>query len=157
MAILPGVGISFISPIYDSDYGLFDDNMELPYLNNVISESTNSEFQSPDSKFLLVFFTPGCPHCKAASTKLGTNLEAGQQIPVHAVFPEYSADTETFLQENNGLKFSSHHLADSTFVWNSGPSFPSIFLMNSDGSTEKHWSGDMINFSALDYLASIEP
>ena len=28
--------------------------------------------------------------------------------------------------------------------------------MNADGSTEMHWTGDMINFSTLDYLADLE-
>jgi glucan phosphoethanolaminetransferase (alkaline phosphatase superfamily) len=43
ISLLPGFGISFIKPIYDIDYGMFDDSMEIE--TAALSEATNGDFQ----------------------------------------------------------------------------------------------------------------
>ena len=156
IAIAPGFGISFISPIYETDYGLRNDDFPL---NNqaVLSDSTGVDIVPKNGYAVCAFFTTTCPHCMAASQKLGINIEGGQKTPVYTFFPGTLEDTENFLKVNNGSKFQ-YFLIDNAdlFLNTSGGVFPSIFVINSKGETEYHWNGDEMNYSALDYLKSLE-
>jgi thiol-disulfide isomerase/thioredoxin len=156
ISLLPGFGISFIKPIYDIDYGMFDDSMEIE--TAALSEATNGDFQFANERVVLAFFTTSCPHCKAASTKIGTNKAAGQKIQVHAFFPGNKEDTDQFLQDNNGEAFHPYLIgSEETFTNLGGFTYPSVFVVDGNGKTERHWTGDMINYTALDFLYDLEP
>jgi hypothetical protein len=151
-----GFGISFISPIYTVDYGMFNDGVQLQNLS-ALEQEMNGEVLTGEGSSLVAFFTSGCPHCMAASYRLGLNIESGQKVPVHAIFPGTEEDTKEFIENNNGSAFNVHRIQnDSLFIAISGGTFPSLFLLDKNGKTTHHWVGDELNYSALDYLKSLE-
>lgn len=157
IAIIPGFGISFISPIYRSDYGLVNDNFKLdnPKQLNYCFDQDNNDLNAGFK--LYVFFTTTCPHCMMASEKLGINLATGQKVPIFAIFPGNDGDPKKFISDHNGANFNSCELNnDSLFLALTGASFPSIFLLNDQDSTLYHWTGDEMNYTALDYLLNLE-
>ncbi|MBK8926571.1 MAG: hypothetical protein IPM74_11860 [Crocinitomicaceae bacterium] len=156
IALPTGFGISFISPIYQSDYGDLTDDVQLVKSDELKAEIGN--FLSNDnSSTLFCFFTTTCPHCKVAAEKIGINQEAGQKIKVVSVFPGEVADTEKFIAEHGGQQFDVRYVNnDQLFVETSGGVFPSVFLMDNNGNTLKHWTGDNLNYSGLDYLLNLE-
>ncbi len=151
-----GFGISFISPIYAVDYGQFNDGMKLENLD-ALQQELNSTLLNENGHTLIAFFTSTCPHCMAASRRLGQNIEAGQKVPVTAIFPGTEEDTQTFIENNNGSAFTVHRIQnDSLFIALSGGTFPSVFLLDQSGKTTHHWVGDELNYTAFDYLKSLE-
>lgn len=156
IALPTGFGISFISPIYQSDYGDFTDDVQLVKADELKAEIGNF-LSSDNSSSLLCFFTTTCPHCKVASEKIGINQEAGQKIKVVTVFPGEVSDTEKFITEHRGQQFDVRYVSnDQLFVETSGGVFPSVFLLDANGNTLKHWTGDNLNYSGLDYLLNLE-
>ncbi len=157
IGIVPGFLISFaIEPIYDIDYFMLGDELELTEFDRLAEASSNS-YTRQDTTEILAFFDVGCDHCQAACNKLGLNIEAGQTIPVHVFFANDTANVNHFLETNNGLALNSHFLqSENTFVSFAGFEFPSIFLIDSTGKTVYHWIGERMNYSALDYLLSLE-
>jgi hypothetical protein len=156
IAILPGFGISFIAPIYSFDYGNF--NSDFVLTNTAALEDSLKADLIPQSDYAIIaFFTTSCPHCMAASNKLGINIEGGQNVPVTTIFPGTEGDSKAFLEKNRGQKFNAFQMDnDHYFVQLSGGAFPSIFLINHEGTTLKHWIGDELNYTALDYLKSLQ-
>lgn len=156
IALVLGFGISFISPIYNVDYGSLSDDKKLENLD--LLEAEIDYVTGTNSKYCLVaFFTTGCPHCKAASERLGVNIDAGQKTEVVAIFPGTQEDTDKFLKKHKGQKFNSRIINnDALFVGISGGAFPSMFLLDENGNTLNHWTGDELNYTALDYLKSLE-
>lgn len=157
IALLPGFGISFITPIYKQDYGNTADEYQLKLLPEI---DQNQQISKVQSHKIVAFFTTTCPHCQEASTRLGVNLDGGQKVPVIGVFPGQKNDTEKFLETYNGENFSKISLYnnhDSLFVAIADGIFPSIFLLNEENKTLKHWTGGSFNYHALDYIKSLEP
>lgn len=153
-----GFGFSFLSPIYQSDYGDFStvDNI-ISVDHQGLTELTNGNYQIKNQPYILVFFTSTCSHCKAASKNIGYLSQLGKMPPIIAVFPGNEENTRTFLNENNGQTFEYYRISDEQFfIENSGAAFPSIFLINEKGETMKHWFGELLNYSALDYLESVK-
>jgi peroxiredoxin len=151
-----GFGISFISPIYTVDYGQFNDGMQLENLD-ILQQELNATLLIEDGHSLVAFFTSSCPHCMVASRRLGQNIEAGQKITVNAIFPGTEEDTQTFIENNNASAFNVYRIQnDSLFIALSGGTFPSLFLLDQSGKTTHHWVGDELNYTALDYLKSLE-
>lgn len=156
IAIGPGFGISFITPIYQSDYG-FVQKENLPELNiDLLKSGTNENFQLAEGYQIIAFFTSGCPHCKKVSQKLGVNILAGQELPVIAFFPGLKENSDAFIEQNGGEEFSKYTIADSVFMSNAGAVYPSTYLVDKNGKTINHWTGDVINFSTLDYFLDSE-
>ncbi|MBK6952907.1 MAG: hypothetical protein IPH24_12915 [Crocinitomicaceae bacterium] len=151
-----GFGISFITPIYTTDYGMLTDDFTLENINALEHEIGGSVINESGYSFV-TFFTTTCPHCKAASEKIGINLENGQKVPVIAIFPGEEGDTKTFLEKHNGENFTTYRLNnDPLFIDISGGTFPSMFLLDKEGKTVYHWTGDQLNYTGLDYLKSLE-
>lgn len=158
IGIVPGFFLSFISvPIYSLDYGLINDDLKLGHQTE-LAALTNGGFQTTaDSHRIVAFFTSNCPFCKMACRKLDLNKTAGQKVPVQLIFPGSKEDTDRFLTENNGTGFEHFRIDDNeTFINASGGRFPSIFLLDENGETVFHWTGDEMNYSALDYLNQLE-
>ena len=157
IAIVPGFGLSFISPIYEGDYG-YVQKEDLPQLNiEQLKEATQDQLEIEKEYEIIAFFTSTCPHCMSTSKKLGMNISAGQEIPVTAMFPGDKASAEGFLSANGGEAFTYFVIEGEPFAMNAGGSFPSTFLVNKKGETVNHWRGDVLNYSALDHLLSLEP
>ncbi len=145
-----------IEPIYDIDYFMLGDTLEITQFED-LSESTTNTYVRKDRYEVLAFFDVGCDHCQQASKKLGMNIAAGQAIPVHAFFANDTADVVHFLNINGGNSFETHYLpSESVFVRFAGFEFPSIFLVDPQGKTAYHWIGERMNYTALDYLLSLE-
>jgi hypothetical protein len=156
IALGPGFGISFISPIYQGDYG-YTQNTVLNDLNiSQLQSGTDNQFELSKGNQLIAFFTSGCPHCKNVSQKLGKNIEAGQEIPVYAFFPGPKENSDTFIVENGGEKFTHFNIVDSIFMANAGVVYPSTYLVDENGKTINQWTGDVINFSTLDFFLDSE-
>lgn len=157
IGLIPGFFISFaIAPIYNTDYGLFNDGVKLENVEG-IEAATNGTFVNESRPTLIAFVTTTCPFCKLACRKLGKNLKKGQNIKVDFIFPGNREDADRFLEENNGTEFNGHLMPDDpTFMGYAGYNFPSIFVVNVNGETDYHWIGDQMNYSALDYLLSLE-
>ncbi len=152
IALLPGVALSFVHPIYVTDYGSFDDNMEFKGVES-LEKDLASAYTFKQEPVILAFFTTDCNHCKAVCSKLAINAKSGQRLPVHAFFSGAPEDAKTFLAENKALEFNYHFIEeDSIYLTYSGYIFPSIFLLDEGGNTVKHWEGDVVNYTALDYL-----
>ncbi|NOQ73672.1 MAG: redoxin domain-containing protein [Crocinitomix sp.] len=157
IGIILGFLISFtIAPIYNTDYGIFNDGVKLENIES-INTATDGSFSNEKQFTVIAFFTTNCPFCKSACRKLSQSNKAGQNLKVDLIFPGTREDTDRFLQENEGTQFNSHTISDeATFMEYSGSNFPSIFLINPNGETQYHWIGDQMNYSALDYLLSLE-
>lgn len=158
IALVPGFGVSFISPIYNTDYGMMTDDLKLPDPGG-LGEVLQANVIPDEGYSVCAFFTTNCPFCMMASRKLGANIDGGQTIPVYAIFPGTEEATNQFISDNDGADFNTLRLLtenDSLFLAYAGNSFPSIFLIDSKGETKYHWTGDEMNYTALDYLQSLE-
>lgn len=147
-----GFAISFITPIYNTDYtdlSSTPSSLNLEELNSHI----NNSIQTDDKPKVVAFFTTSCPHCKVASQKIGSMAMANKSPMVYAIFPGTKKDTEVFINQNKGQNFKSILLTDKDyFVKASEGAFPSIFLIDGKGNTIKHWVGEL-SYSALDYIS----
>lgn len=156
IALIPGFGISFIEPIYETDYGYFQHN-DLPSINiNELETNTNNAFKFSNEVQIICFFTSTCPHCMATSQKLGMNIAGGQEIEVTVFFPSTKEDRQRFINENNGTAFNAYSIDKEVFLANGGNTFPATFLVNKNGETINFWTGDQLSFSTLDYLLGLE-
>ncbi|MBI3134697.1 MAG: hypothetical protein HYZ14_08505 [Bacteroidetes bacterium] len=156
IAILPGFGLSFIYPIYNIDFGMLGDTFAMqnkPFVDEHLTSLPDSE-----GKYTIYgFFTTTCPHCMEASERLGTNIKGGQKVPVNILFPSTEEDAKKFLDNYQGENFNYGLIDnDSAFITISGGAFPSIFLLDPKGTTVNHWTGDELNYTALDYLKSLD-
>lgn len=157
IALVPGFFLSFaISPIYDIDYGMFDDGLKLPSRQEVVT-ATENHYQASEGHEIMAFLDVGCGHCRLACQKLSINKEAGQTIPINLFFAGEKADIDHFIDENNGNNLDYHILqTEDSFVHLAGFEFPSIYLIKPNGETAYHWVGEKMNYSALDYLLDLE-
>lgn len=157
LALLPGFGISFIAPIYQGDYG--DQSLKDAKTLDIsgLSSATEGQFELKNEHQIVAFFTSDCPHCKAVAYKLAINIEAGQTIPVYAMFPNNKEGSDAFIHQIAGQEFIAFNLPDSVFLKNAGTVFPSTFLVDKNGKTEKAWSGDVVNYNALDEILDLQP
>lgn len=152
IGLLIGFGISFITPIYEFDYGDFKREGNL-IEHDILSDITDGAYQIKKKPYIMAFFTPNCPHCKSASSMLGFANSIDNSPEIIALMPGSDIEIDSFLIKNNGLQFEIFKIKDSDFFFkNSGASFPSIFLIDSDGKTIGHWFGEEFNFTALDYI-----
>ncbi|MDA7803960.1 hypothetical protein N8987_05230 [Crocinitomix sp.] len=155
IALIPGFGISFIEPIYETDYGYFQHN-DPPAVNlNELATNTNNAFKFSNELQIICFFTSTCPHCMVTSHKLGMNIAGGQNIDVTVFFPSTKEDRERFINDNNGAAFNSYSIDQEVFLTNAGNTFPATFLVNKNGETINFWSGDQLSFSTLDYFLGL--
>ncbi|MGV6860432.1 MAG: TlpA family protein disulfide reductase [Putridiphycobacter sp.] len=156
VGVFLGFGVSFLTPIYSTDYGnLGQTDFALDL--NLLNTETNNFLNQNNKPALVAFFTSTCPHCKAASEKLGLMQKNGNIPQVFAIFPGTKEDTERFIQNHNAQTFYNVILQnDDAFLELSGGSFPSIFLLDEKGNTIKHWYGDEMNYNALDYISTFE-
>ncbi|NOQ73674.1 MAG: hypothetical protein GQ574_16830 [Crocinitomix sp.] len=152
-----GFFVSFaISPIYDIDYGILNDQLKLETFAD-LSVDTDETYRHSEGYEVIAFLDVGCAHCKMALKKLNANVAAGQIIPIHLFFHNDSSDVLNFLDKSNSADLTHHHLkSEGLFIEHAGFEFPSIFLINPQGETIYHWVGDEMNYSALDYLLSLE-
>lgn len=156
IAILPGFGISFLTPVYDIDYGTYGDELKLIDTDS-LETFTEGSFDFKEERTIVTFFTTTCPHCMAVSQKLGTNLAAGQEVAVVTFFPGTKEDSEHFLEQNNGQDFEMHLIGSQTnFKRAGGNVFPSVFVVGPDGTTEQHYTGDVINYTVLDQFYDLK-
>jgi len=154
IALPLGFGVSFISPIYEFDYGDYS-TKERSVDHISLTELTDGNYQIKTSPYLLVFFSTDCPHCKTASKLIGFNRSIGNAPEVIALFPGTQENADQFIAENNGQDFTYYIVDDRQyFLDNSGAAFPSIFLIDANGNTLAHWFGDHFNYTALDYIES---
>lgn len=158
LSLAPGFLLSFsLSPIYNTDYGIFNDGKKLGSTETLKLVSIGN-YEPKNEHSLVAFFTTDCPHCQYACKKLSAAKNAGMKIKVDLFFSGNKKDTEYFLETNNGTSFSHHYIhADSDFTGFAGYIFPSIYLLDPAGKTIYHWTGDEMNYSALDYLIELEP
>lgn len=157
IGLAPGFAISFISPIYKTDYGDFSDDLTLEN-TRILKEYTKGAYDAHGKRHLVGFFSTDCGHCRNTASKIGINQTSGQSIEVHAFFAEQKEDIMEFINNCNGAFFSIYQMGNpDLFLSISGFELPSIFLIDRDGSTIKHWKGDVVNYTALDYLSDVEP
>ena len=155
IALLPGFGVSFIKPIYTVDYGMFDDPIELDV--DALSAATDGAFELNGQRTIITFFSTNCPHCMETSKRLGINQKAGQEVEVNAFFPGTPEATDKFIKANNGKDFNTYLIDnDSIFMVLGNYVFPSVYVVDAEGNTESHWSGEL-NYSAMDYIYELEP
>jgi hypothetical protein len=157
IGLILGFGVSFIGePIYNTDYGTFGNN-ERKLNVNTLTNITGGSFNLNGKSAVVSFFTSDCPHCKALSNKLGFLNKNGLSPQIISIFPGNKEDTDRFLKENNGDSFIHHRISDHDFIMeHTGGSFPSIFLVNKNAETISQWSGDELNYSALDLIKSFK-
>lgn len=157
IGLIPGFGISFITPIYNTDYGDLGDDLKLETVE-VLSSYSEGAYDPGSKKHLVCFFSTDCGHCKNTAAKIGINQMAGQELEVHAFFANEQQDIEYFLENNNGSKFHAYQMGNAElFLGISGFELPSVFLVDENGKTLNHYKGDVVNYSTLDYLKDIEP
>ena len=149
IALLIGFGISFINPIYVDDYGVAQ-KTEFKLQEDFIAENI-----SEDGYVVAAFFTTTCSFCQAACYNFSINNKKGKQPKTIIFFPGNKEDSENFLKNANAN--FTYTLIDNqtTFTANSGYSFPSVYLLK-DKKVINHWVGAEINYSVLDYLASLK-
>ncbi len=150
--ILIGFFVSFITPIYQSDYGDFS-TTKMSVDHESLSNLTEGRYHIKNQPYILTFFTSDCSHCKNAAKLLGFSQSIGNTPQIIAVFPGTQENADKFINENNGGGFEYYTVDDDDyFIQNSGAIFPSIYLIDKDGNTLAHWFGDEFNFTALDYV-----
>lgn len=146
-----GFGVSFITPIYNTDYAELNATPQTLDFET-LQLQTNHSIQLNENPAVVVFFSTSCPHCYASSKLLGTMANANKGPQIIALFPGTKEDTETFLKKNKGQSFKSIIIQDKSYFSEvTQGSVPSIFLVDKDGHTVKHWSGEL-SYSSLDYI-----
>ncbi|MDA7803099.1 hypothetical protein N8987_00800 [Crocinitomix sp.] len=161
LLIIVGCAVGFsvgfaVLPIYDVDYFMQNDNLELKPLNE-LSDATNNTYNHGKSYEVLAFLDVGCSHCMLAAQRLGINFRAGQNVPIHLFFSGSEADVINFREKNNVSELTYHLLPNEiSFIYFAGFEFPSIFLVNPEGEVAYHWLAEKLNYNALDYLLSLE-
>jgi thiol-disulfide isomerase/thioredoxin len=150
-----GFLVSFITPIYNTDYSdLSSTNTSLNL--EEFNLHTNTSIQTDGKPKVVAFFTTSCPHCKVASQKIGSMAIANKSPVVYAIFPGSKKDTEVFIKQNNGKFFKSILLTDQNyFIKASEGAFPSVFLIDGNGKTIKHWVGEL-SYPALDFISKFK-
>lgn len=155
ICLLPGFGISFLHPIYNTDFGIYSDGIELDHA--AFKLETGELLENETDHHLIAFFTPDCGHCQTAAYLIGVNHLAGQEINTYAIFNSDLESIQGFLADNEGDSFFAHNIGDTQkFISYSEFEFPSIYLIDPQGKTKYHWAGDMFNYSALDCLLNLE-
>ncbi len=151
IGIVLGFGVSFITPIYNTDYTELNVTpLTLDF--ETLQLQTNHSIELNNKPAVIVFFSTSCPHCYATSKLLGTMANAQKGPQIIALFPGTKEDTERFLKNNKGQNFKSIIIQDKSYFSDvTQGSVPSIFLIDKEGHTVKHWSGEL-SYSALDYI-----
>lgn len=148
IALIIGFGISFINPVYVDDYGITQ-KTEFKLQDDFIAEHITN-----DGYVVAAFFTTTCPFCQAACYNFSINDKKGKQPKTIIFFPGTKEDSENFLKDADA-NFDYTLISDKkVFIDNSGHSFPSVYLLK-DKKVINHWVGAEINYSVLDYLASL--
>ena len=153
IGFVPGFFISFaIAPIYDIDYGMLNDGMELPNPQELESSSSNA-YKRSDQKEIIAFLDVGCHFCQVACQKLAINKRLNPSIEISLFFTGEEKDIIHFLKKNNAENLD-YYILDKmeTFIKFAGFSFPSIYYITEKGDTKFHWVGDKMNYSAMDFL-----
>lgn len=151
---LIGFGISFgLQPIYNTDYGNWrTENMTLDitqFQENCTTHTLQNEAE------LYLFLSTNCPHCKNVSKKMGYLQKQGKAPTVNAIFTGTSEDAKAFLMDNDGQNFNLHFIEnDSIFGSFSKGRYPSIYLLDKNQNTARHWFGGALNYSGLDLIES---
>ena len=153
IAVPIGFAISFITPIYDSDYGDFSSE-GITIDHGGLTNLTDGKYQVRQEPYLLVFFLKDCKHCKQVSKLLGFAQSIGNTPPIEVVFPGRDSSSREFIKMHSGSRFNYYTINDSEFfLENSGAWFPSIYLIDTSGQTIAHWN-EVFNYTALDYIES---
>ncbi len=151
IGIVLGFGVSFITPIYNTDYVEFN-TTPLTLDFETLQLQVNHSIQLNKKPAVVVFFSTSCPHCYATSKLLGTMANANKGPQIIALFPGTKEDTERFLKNNKGQNFKSIIIQNKSYFNDvTQGSVPSVFLVDKDGNTVKHWSGEL-SYPSLDYI-----
>lgn len=156
IAAIPGFFISFaVYPIYDIDYGMLNDNLEIPPVSE-LNRLTQGEYEHEGAHQVIAFLDVGCNHCEVACRKLAAAQLKNPELDIHIFFSEEKKYVDHFLERNNGLELTHHYLASQhQFINFAGFEFPSIFVVGPDETTLYHWVGSHMNYTALDYLNNL--
>ena len=157
IAMVPGFFISFaVSPIYDIDYGMIGDDLELPPVDRLALVTNNTYAHNGETQ-VVAFLDVGCDHCRIAVQKLDILQEQNPELPIHLLFADEEKDVDYFLEKNK-VESLTHHFMNSqmSFVTYAGYEFPSIFVIDGEGETLHHWIGETMNYTAMDYLSDLE-
>jgi hypothetical protein len=157
IGMLPGFGLSFLSPIYNTDYGDFSDQAQLDSTQK-LKEYTKGGYDPGEVRHLVAFFSTSCGHCQNVSAKIGINQSGGQKISVWAFFMEPPEEIINFLGTCYGQEFDAFQISNPEFFFSvAGIELPAVYLIDKDGNTIKHWVGDVMSYTSLDYLTKIMP
>lgn len=149
-----GFGICFaLRPIWANDYGDFSSTTH----PEILKDTSGQPLQYVNDYTIVSFFTTNCPHCQSTSKALGLGYSTGNIPNIQAFFPGNIEDTENFLKQNDGSKFTYELIEDHEYFLDvTGGSTPQTFLIDSAGKIIKFWTGENINYTALDYLSSLK-
>jgi len=151
VGLIIGFGVSFITPIYNTDYSEINAN-DLKLDFQQLQLKANNSIQLNNKPAVVAFFSTSCPHCSTTSKLLGVMANANKGPQVVALFPGNKEDTERFIKQNNAKNFKSILIADKVYYTETTQgSVPSIFLVDGQGNTVKHWSGEL-SYPSLDYI-----
>lgn len=157
IGFLIGFSINFaFTPIYDVDYFMHADKKDFKHLNK-LGEQTKSSYRFDETYQVLAFLDLGCGHCMETAQRLGVNYYAGQKVPVHLFFNGDEQNINHFRTTFNVENYPFHRIENEhEFLYYAGFEFPSLYLVEPSGEVVYHWVGKNFNYTALDYLLSLE-
>lgn len=148
-----GVGISFITPIYTTDYAKRYSEATLDL--NTLNKHIDTPIPLNNQAAVIIFFSEDCSHCQFTSEQLGMMASMGNTPPIHAIFKDSYERINQFLTEHNGLYFYPHQLNNiEMFVKLSDARLPSLFLVDKNGNTTMHWYGELSYFAMDEIIQS---
>ena len=102
------------------------------------SKNTPPTIELRKGKYIVVFLSLTCPHCRLAANKLGILKKQHPEYPIYFVLNGRQEDLNSFFNESNSVHVPhSMFLGPTNFLKLSGKQFPSICLVNNSIVNEK--------------------
>ena len=152
---LLGFTISFVlRPIYDIDYGHFDESNKALDIQQFKLVS-HSSLDLNNKPAIIAFFHTDCNGCKEMSNDLGKYQALGHIPQVFACFAGTEEDAQTFMDQHNGQNYQPIMIDnDDYFLETADYAFPAVFFINGKGETVTLWHSSGLSYYALDIIKS---
>ena len=156
LALIIGIPLFIVNPIYIDDFQKHKTSIDNPNLNweNIYEKCLDSGITLGPEVFF-AFLSTSCYYCNRAAIKLGISnrakLNAAQIV---LVFPGNRKDTDAFIQRNR-CDFPYIRISKDEFRKIAGNEFPAFFKVKNQIETN-YYTGRTFNYRELDKLFQLE-
>lgn len=152
LALIIGIPLFIINPIYIDDFQKHTTSIDNPNLNweNVYKTCFDSGI-TVEPEVFFAFLSTSCYYCNRAAIKLGvSNRAKSNSTQIVLVFPGNRKDTEAFIEKNR-CNFPYIRISKDEFRKISGNQFPAFFRVKNQREVN-YYTGRTFNYRELDKL-----